>query len=400
VYTGAGKRRVELAPVWEGMSHMTLLVNAASGTFNGELKWVDFDPTAPLQDAVRLTKFQGVMLPNQEAAVGHFVLPQLPTHGPPATTLADSPLVSGSVMIVPKSSNVSPEFVSFPTETFQMGDSLAEGSSDELPLRSVTQNPFVMEKKEVTLEQWRAVRTWALKNGYDFDNEGAARGPNHSVHGVSWYDAVKWCNARSEMERREPCYYTGSPFTSDRVYRSGRVDLNNSQFSFSGGLTNTGKGYRLPTEAEWELAARGGITGARFPQGATLSHAQANYTADPNAAELAGIDVSTTAGPHPVFGARGMSFSAPVGSFPANPAGLYDLSGNVAEWCWDWYAPYPAGAVTNPRVGDKPVTDPKRVLRGGSGQRGAMQARTSARDAAAPDAVAPDIGFRVVRRGL
>jgi formylglycine-generating enzyme required for sulfatase activity len=393
-----GKRRVELAPVWEGMAGMSLQVDAVAGTFSGELRWTDFDPTAPLKDVVRLTRMQGVLLPNQEMAAGHFMLPQLPMLGPPLTTLANSPLVSGRVELKASNGTLSPEFVLLPSGDFQLGDSLNEGNSDELPLRWVTLNQFAVQNKEVTLQQWREVMSWALNNGYDFENLGSGRGVNHPVQGINWYDAVKWCNARSEMERREPCYYTAAPFNADRVYRSGRVDLNNSQFYLSNGPHYTGNGYRLPTEAEWERAARGGVRGGRFPTGPSISHATANYVAAPEALNLAGIDASLSSGFHPVFGARGVPLTAPVGSFAGNFVGIYDMSGNVAEWCWDWYAPYAPGLATNPRGGDKPVTDARRVLRGGSGQSGAMQIRHAARDAATPDAALPYAGFRVVRR--
>jgi formylglycine-generating enzyme required for sulfatase activity len=85
---------------------------------------------------------------------------------------------------------------------------------------------------------------------------------------VDWYDVVKWCNARSEMEGRTPAYYTSAEQTT--VYRSGQTDVDNAWVNWTAG-------YRLPTEAESEKAARGGASGQRFPWGDTISWGQANY---------------------------------------------------------------------------------------------------------------------------
>lgn len=399
VDTGAGgKRLIKMDPVWEGAPLLKWQINASTGTFSGELTFVDVNPTEPLQDVTRRCTIHGVLLPQHALAAGHFLLAQLPAAGPPATSVLDSPLISGRVEVVSTQSTASPEFAAFAEGSFQMGDTLSEGSAEELPPRTVTLNAFLIQKKEVTLEQWRAVMNWALQNGYDFDHQGSARGPNHPVGGVSWYDVVKWCNARSEMERREPCYYTGTPFVSQNVYRSGRVDVTNANFYLVGGPFYLGNGYRLPTEAEWERAARGGISGRRFPLGASITHAQASYFAAPNAPALAGIDLSESLGHHPVFGARGSPFTAPVGRFAPNPAGLYDMAGNVAEWCWDWLASYAPGSPSNPKGPNQPLDNPRRVLRGGSGQDGAMQVRSAARAGVSADSALPEVGFRVVRR--
>jgi len=131
---------------------------------------------------------------------------------------------------------------------------------------------------------------------------------------------------------------------------------------------------RLPTEEEWEAAARGGLTGEPFPWGAAAPDAggvlRANYRTN---------DLSR----------RRFPFTAPVGSFPANGFGLFDMAGNVAEWCRDRYRPLGSGGPFKPKI--------LRVLKGGSWYSSARDLRGAARQAAAPDFADGYIGFRVAR---
>ncbi len=158
--------------------------------------------------------------------------------------------------------------------------------------------------------------------------------PAQPVVGVSWHDAVAFCRWLTKV---------------------------------------TGVEHRLPTEAEWEAAARGGLTGQPFPWGSELPEAGGLYRANSRYDRTA---------------KDGYLFTAPVGSFPANGFGLFDMAGNVSEWCRDQYAPGAAGPF-------KPGV--LRLLKGGSWFSQARDLRCSARQSAPPDYADGFIGFRVVR---
>lgn len=227
-----------------------------------------------------------------------------------------------------------------PAGSFVMGDSLRDSgtNSDELPLHTVYVSAFYMDRYDVTLALWRQVYNWAIAHGYSFDGAGSGKAANHPVQTVDWYDCVKWCNARSEMEGRTPAYYTSAAQTT--VYRTGDLDISNACVNWNGG------GYRLPTESEWEKAARGGASGQRFPRGNTISWSQANYYAGPS---VYTYDVNPTSGYDPAFNDGVYPFTSPVGYFAPNGYGLYDMAGNVWQWCWDWYGDYSSGSQTDPR---------------------------------------------------
>ncbi len=276
-----------------------------------------------------------------------------------------------------------------PAGSFTMGDTFSEGWDEELPLHTVYVSAFYMDKYEVTKALWDTVKAWATANGYQFDNAGSGKAANHPVHSVNWFDMVKWCNARSQQEGRTPCYYTDASLT--QVYKTGQVASN---------VKWNANGYRLPTEAEWEKAARGGVSGRRFPWSHTdnITHSLANYYSTTDY----GYDTSPTRRNHPTFNDGVSPFTSPVGYFAPNGYGLYDMAGNVWEWCWDWHQSNwygQTGATQNDTRG--PASGDYRVLRGGSWGHYAVLSRCAHRYGYTPtDAYGVygnGVGFRCVR---
>jgi formylglycine-generating enzyme required for sulfatase activity len=284
-------------------------------------------------------------------------------------------------------------FSLIPAGSFQMGNALAasgDGDPDELPVHTVDVSAFFMAKYEVTKALWDEVRTWGLTQGYTDLMEGSGKASTHPVNMISWHDMVKWCNARSQKDGLTPCYYTDAAQTV--VFKMGTNSPN--------GIDNTmvkwsANGYRLPTEAEWEKAARGGLSGQRFPWGDIINHSYANYF---NSVYF--YESPQNQNYHPLWSNNNdvnypYPYTSPVGSFAANGYGLYDMAGNSYEWCWDWYGAYPSTSQTDPQ-GVASGTD--RVLRGGCWLSRASYCRVSFRNLGFPFyATSYDIGFRPVR---
>lgn len=244
-------------------------------------------------------------------------------------------------------------FVLIPSGSYTRGDHKNENEAwmePSRPVHDIHVSGFYMAKTPITYEEWKYVYDWALANGYSFRNAGQRASSSngtalsdtvdnnqHPVVRVDWYDVVKWCNARSEMDGLTPVYYTDDQHTE--VYKQGRHNVTNAQVRWDA------NGYRLPTEAEWEKAARGGLHGKRWPWGdADIDGTWANYR---NSSETSG----TTA----------------VGSYPANGYGLYDMAGNVWEWNWDWYSATWFNHVRSRDADTRgPVSGSRRVYSGGS----------------------------------
>ena len=250
----------------------------------------------------------------------------------------------------PKPNSLQRVMCKIPSGAYIMGDTSGL-ESVATPVHSVTTAAFYMDKFEVTVADWQTVVTWANAKGYDLPLTNLFTAPaNHPAPGISWYEAVKWCNARSEMEGRVPAYYTDSATTD--VYRTGTADLVAANVNWAG------NGYRLPTEAEWEKACRGGLAGKTYSWGDENPINRANHW---QYLVARGRDQES----YPI--------STPVGSFDgtqpgggpdsANAYGLYDMTGNAWEWCWDRNGSYVADSQFDPKG---PDSGTERVTRGGS----------------------------------
>lgn len=256
--------------------------------------------------------------------------------------------------------------VRIPAGSFRMGDHL-DRIGYALPVHTVNLDEFFIDRYETMYALWKEVYDWAVAKGYKFDNAGQngsfGKGNNLPVVMINWYDSVKWLNARSEKEGRTPVFYVDDADTI--VYRTGRVDLTYAQVKWEA------NGYRLPTEAEWEKASRGGVEGKRYPWGDELGTGRANDN---------------------------MGGAVPVGIYQENGYGLYDMAGNVFEWVWDWGSERQAyywviDGARNPRGPDSSDTG-TRIRRGGGYTYGSQHLKCSGRMFRTPTYTAPYFGFR------
>ncbi len=288
--------------------------------------------------------------------------------------------------------NTTAGMVLIPAGSFTMGNYLFYNSATNDPDISdanptnIYVSAFYMDVNLVSYGQWTSVYAYATNHGYNFAHAGAGKNSatNQPVQTVDWFDCVKWCNARSQQAGLTPVYYTDAGYA--QVFTNG----DNGTTVYQNLTTN---GYRLPTEAEWEKSARGGVAGNRFPWGNLVSESQANYYGDT-------VSWSYDSGPNGLnaIGSIGGTSPAtsPVGSFAPNGYGLYDMAGNVFEWCWDWYGtPYGQPTTNNP-TGPGPAPF-GRMIRGGDWGDGAYDMRCAYRLSSPGNARNSSIGFRCVR---
>jgi len=246
------------------------------------------------------------------------------------------------------------------------------GSDPDFGAYSLTVATFYMDPVEITKTLWDQVGTWSVSEEYAYDNIGSGKGTNHPVQGINWYDCVKWCNARSQRDGLTPVYYTDSGMTA--VYKTGQIAAPY--------VNSAANGYRLPTVTEWQYAARGGVAAMRFPWSDvdTIQHVRANYFSEFLAPAI--YDTSATSSWHPTYTTGAQPFTSPVGAFSPNGYGLYDMAGNVSEWCYDWYPGY---------------ENNYRSISGGSWAGTAATCRIAETGLAGPNGSNTSYGFRTVR---
>jgi len=232
------------------------------------------------------------------------------------------------------------------------------GGTLAMSMGTRTVDTFYIGRYQVTWGEWQGVLAEAAAWGYDFGSRPSGCANDHPVHSVSWYDAVKWCNLKSELEGLTPVYTV-----DDDVYRSGSFGRDGSRVVHQ---NLTANGYRLPLEAEWEFAARGGNQTNGY-----------TYAGSNNLGEVGWYSVNSGEAACNFSNGRG---TWPVGQKLPNELGLYDMSGNVREWCWDRVT-----ANNYPRI------------RGGYYSSSSTNCRVSHRSSAFPHSGNNSQGFRIAR---
>ncbi len=267
---------------------------------------------------------------------------------------------------------VKDDFVKVEAGTFQMGSN--EGNEFNKPVHNVTiSKAYYMSVHEVTQAKYNAVMG-DNPSKYKTDAVADETQENRPVECVSWYMAIVYCNKLSAAKNLKPCYtISGStdpaawgaiPTLIDSTWETVKCDF-------------TADGYRLPTEAEWEYAARAGDTSV-------------------NELTWSGTKIESSLRDYAWYRDSAKAKTHEVKKKTANKWGLYDMSGNVYEWCWDRYSAYASEAQTEPTGG---ASNSNRISRGGCFFNNSSYCAVSYRDFISPNFQDKSIGFRVCRSG-
>ena len=268
-------------------------------------------------------------------------------------------------------SRIPKEFVLIPAGTFQMGSE--KGNKLEKPVHKVTiTKSYYMGKYEVPQAEYKNYCSYTESSS---PSSRYGDGDNYSAYCVSWYDALVYCNKRSMAEELTPCYsIVGSTDPKDW----GKVPIDSDETWNSAICNFEANGYRLPTEAEWEYAARAGDN--------TVDSFTYSGTSDVNKlGEYAWYKSNSNVATHE------------VGTKLPNAYGLYDMSGNVYEWCWNWF---PISYNTTTEGESDPTgaaSGIARVIRGGCWYNDSDYCAVSNRMYSFPSELSYNVGFRVVR---
>ncbi len=285
------------------------------------------------------------------------------------------------VLPTPTSIPVPDGFVFISPGSFMMG------SQPDEPCRSSFEDPrhlvgltrgFHMMQTEVTRQMWADLQSVQPTLPTDPSDTAASPSLNHPVQNTTWFEAVLFANLRSSRNGCMPCYYQDAGFT---------IPIDSANYMTGPFYCNfSADGYRLPTEAEWEYACRAGTL-------STFSCNELSYTSE-NCLGGCIAGIYLTFEQYSVFCANDPGSSATVGSKLPNSNGLYDMHGNVWEWCWDWYGEYSTRVVIDPTG---PESGSDRAVRGGGWGSAARRCRSACRNNGLPTDRDFSLGFRLVQ---